>query len=100
MPTPARVDPCDVATGGADTERFESMLLTVGPTTVTDANPDGSSDYNVFEVGGCLRIDDALCSTCWLDQPAAGTAYDAIVGPLDWRYGDAKLVPRSAADLQ
>jgi hypothetical protein len=100
VPAPIAVDACDVGTDGPDAERFESMLVSVGPTTVSDANPDGGSDYNEFEVGGCLRVDDALCPTCWLDQPPVDTAYAEIVGPLDWRYGDRKLLPRSPADLQ
>jgi cytosine/adenosine deaminase-related metal-dependent hydrolase len=100
VPTPLLVDPCDVGTGGPDAERYESMLLEIGATTVTNDNPDGpSDDYNEFEVGGCLRVDDQLCPTCWTDQPALGTAYDSLVGPMTYSYGDTKLLPRTLDDM-
>ncbi|MEQ1565132.1 MAG: hypothetical protein ABMA64_05800 [Myxococcota bacterium] len=95
---PLQVDPCDVATSGPDAERYESMLIEVGPVSVTDAQPD-TSDFNEFVVDGCLRVDDFLCPTCWLDQPAVGTSYSALTGPLYYSFANTKLVPRTAADL-
>jgi hypothetical protein len=35
-----------------------------------------------------------------LDQPAAGTEYDAVTGVLGYTFGAWKLLPREAADLQ
>ena len=67
--------------------------------SVSNENPDGSSDYNEFEVDGCLRIDDGLCPTCYTDQPAAGTTYSSITGILTYTYGNFKILPRDAADM-
>jgi hypothetical protein len=100
VPDPIRVDPCDIATNGPDAERYESMLVEIGPTTVSDQNPDSPSDYREWEVGGCLRIDDALCADCWAVQPSEGTDFDAIVGPLNYGFGNTKILPRTPADLQ
>ncbi|MEZ4236318.1 MAG: thrombospondin type 3 repeat-containing protein [Myxococcota bacterium] len=102
LPVPPAIDvaACDVGTGGADAERYESMLVKVSGVTVTDANPDDPSDYNEFEVAGCLRVDDQLCPDCWADQPAVGTAFGSLTGPLTYGFGDSKLLPRTAADLQ
>jgi cytosine/adenosine deaminase-related metal-dependent hydrolase len=99
VPPPIVVDPCDVGTDGADAERYESMLIQVVGASVTDANPDAPSDYNEFEVGGCLRVDDLLCPTCWADQPAAGTVYATLTGPLTYSFSNTKLVPRDPGDL-
>jgi hypothetical protein len=99
VPAPIVADPCDVGSGGGDAERYESMLVQVASVSVTDANPDDPGDYNEFEVGGCLRVDDEVCPTCWLDQPAVGTTYSSITGPLTYTYGNSKLLPRTAADL-
>ena len=92
-------DVCSIGTNGADAEKYESMLLRVSNLTVTDANPDGSDDYNEFEVGGCLRIDDGLCPDCYADQPAVDTTYSSITGILTYTYGNFKLLPRDAADM-
>ena len=92
-------DPCDVGTNGGDAERYESMLVSVGPVTVTDENPDAPDDFNEFEVGGCLRIDDLLCEDCWVEQPGVDTNYSQIVGPMTYSFSERKLVPRTQADL-
>jgi cytosine/adenosine deaminase-related metal-dependent hydrolase len=99
LPAPIVAAPCDVGTGGADAERFESMLVSVANVSVSDTNPDAPSDYDEFEVDGCLRVDDLLCASCWLDQPANGTLYSSITGPLTYSFSNTKLVPRDAADL-
>ena len=92
-------DACSIGTDGADAEKYESMLLRVSNVTVTSSNPDGSDDYNEFEVGGCLRIDDGLCPDCYADQPAVDTTYSSITGILTYTYGNFKLLPRDAADM-
>jgi hypothetical protein len=99
VPAPIAATACDVGTGGADAERYESMLVEVSGVSVTDTNPDAPSDFDEFEVDGCLRVDDFLCASCWLDQPANGTNYSSITGPLYYSFSNTKLVPRDAADL-
>ncbi|MBX2798150.1 MAG: thrombospondin type 3 repeat-containing protein [Myxococcales bacterium] len=99
-PAPIAVaDPCTVGTGGVDAERYESMLVTVSKVEVTDANPDAPSDFNEFEVAGCLRVDDLLCATCWTDQPAVGFSYASITGPLAYTFANTKVAPRSPKDF-
>ncbi len=91
---------CTIGTGGEDAERYESMLVEVNDLIVSNDNPDGpDSDYNEFEVQGCLRIDDLLCESCWSDQPAKGDEIDAITGPLVYTYSNSKVVPREEADI-
>ena len=97
VPDPIPVDACDVATGGADAERYESMLLVVSDVSVTNANPDDPSDYDEFEVAGCLRVDDFLYDA--LDQPVEGTDYTSITGVLNYSFSNFKLAPRDAEDL-
>lgn len=96
-PDPIVVDACDVGTGGVSAEAYESMLIAVEDVSVTNANPDDPSDYDEFEVGGCLRVNDSIYSA--LDQPAAGTHYSRIDGVLNYTYSNTKIEPRSAADL-
>ncbi len=97
-PDPLEVSPCDIATDGVTAEAYESMLLRIRDTTVTLVNPDDPSDYDEFEVGGCLRIDDFLYDA--LDQPALGTAYAQITGLLSYGYDNTKLGPRDGTDLE
>lgn len=102
LPDPVEVgDPCAIATGGADAERYESMLVKVGAVSVSDANPDTPSDYNEFEVGGCLRIDDLLwpSGSTWLDR-TVGTSYGSITGILNYNYDNFKIEPRDSDDVE
>ncbi len=105
MPTPITVSACDIATGGADGERYESMLMRVEGVTVTSANPDGSSDYGELEVEGCLRVDDQLFEGLTEpDETGAsyrdlGRSYSFIQGVLGFGYSNFKLEPRDVDDL-
>ena len=96
VPDPIEVDPCDVATGGARAEPLEGMLVVVRDVALTDANPDGTADYDEFEVGGCLRVDDFLWDA--LDQPASG-AWSSITGVALYSFDNAKIAPRAASDM-
>jgi predicted extracellular nuclease len=99
VPAPVAItDPCAIGTGGADAERFESMLVTVNGVTITSANPDGAGDYMEFEVAGCLRVDDDLYSGSSATR-TVGTAFTSITGVLSYTFSNNKLLPRSAADM-
>ena len=90
----------DVCAAVADGEPLENMYVKVENVAVTNQNADGpDDDYNEFEVGGCLRIDDQMCPDCWADQPAVGTSYSEITGVFTYTFGNYKLLPASAADL-
>ncbi len=97
VPSPIAVSACDVGTGGSLAEVYESMLVRVSGVSVTTANPDDPSDYDEFEVEGCLRIDDYVYAD--LDQPALGTDYTSITGVAMYSFSNNKIVPRDAADL-
>jgi cytosine/adenosine deaminase-related metal-dependent hydrolase len=106
LPDPVVVSACDIATGGADGERYESMLVRVESVTVTSSNPDGSSDYGELEVEGCLRVDDQIFDglaepdeTGWSYRDL-GQVYTFIQGPLHYGYSNFKLEPRRAEDLE
>jgi hypothetical protein len=97
----------DICAAVADGEPLENMYVRVEGVEVTNSNPDSptgdpndsSNDYNEFEVGGCLRIDDQMCSDCWTEQPAMGTSYSEITGVFTYTFGNYKLLPTSQSDL-
>ena len=90
----------DICAAVADGEPLENMYVRVENVDVTNDNADGpDADYNEFEVGGCLRIDDQMCPDCWADQPAVGTAYSSITGVFTYTFGNYKLLPTSLDDL-
>lgn len=97
VPAPLSVDACDIGTGGSKAEPHESMLVEVVDVSVTNENPDGESDYGEMEVDGCLRVDDKLYDG--FDR-TKGTEYDSITGILDYNFGDFKLIPRDASDVE
>ena len=80
---------------------YESVLARVENVGVTDnmpmAGPGDSMPLNEFVVGGSLRVNDLLFLVS--PFPSVGTQYTSITGILDFRNGNQKLEPRSAADL-
>ena len=93
---PVDVNACDVGTGGASMEPYESVLVRTGAVSVTSENPDDpKGDYGEFEVEGCLRVDDLFIE----ENPAMGTTFSSVTGPMYYSYDNAKIAPRTAADL-
>ena len=103
---PVDVSACDVATDGAAAEKYEGMLLNItdsnGSSTidVTISNVEPDEDYGEFQVEGCLRVDDGLCTTCWTDYPEVGTVYNQLIGILNYTYSNHKLQPRQPSDME
>ena len=94
--TPVAINACDAGTGGSMMEQYESVLVTTAAVTVSSENPDGpDNDYGEFEVEGCLRVDDLFIE----ENPAMGTTFTSITGPMYYAYDNAKIAPRTAADL-
>ncbi|HVI01513.1 MAG TPA: thrombospondin type 3 repeat-containing protein, partial [Enhygromyxa sp.] len=95
---PLLVDSADIATGGVHAEEYEAMLLQVDGVAITTVNADAPDDFDEFVVTGNLRINDFnfadLDNTCPI-----GTAFESIVGTLDYGFDNTKLEPRDAADL-
>ena len=76
------------------------MFVRIQNVEVTNDNADGpDDDYNEFEVAGCMRIDDQMCTECWEDQPAVGTAYTEITGVLSYTFGNYKILPTGVSNL-
>lgn len=94
----AIADPSTIATGGAQAEGYESMLVSISTVAVTVMNADGAQDFDEFAVTGNLRIDDLLYTA--LDNTyAVGTPFAKIVGVHGFSFANYKLSPRSAADI-
>jgi hypothetical protein len=83
----------------SDAEALESVLVVAQDCVVADANPDSPEDYDEFSLAGGLRVDDAVFTE--LDNVyATGTRFASINGLLGFSFGEYKLWPRSAIDLQ
>jgi len=95
---PAPVAAAAVATGGAEAEAYEGVLVRVTDVTVTNANPDGpASDFGEFVVTGDLRVDDELFVIT--PDPVVGDGFSALTGVLTFGFSNVKLEPRDAADV-
>ncbi|MFV8752413.1 amidohydrolase family protein [Nannocystaceae bacterium ST9] len=100
LPFAAKILPAaEVATGGAQAEPHESMLIRVEDVSITAQNADqGMGDYDEFVVTGNLRIDDALFAGLGNDCPV-GSLFADVYGVLGFSFSNFKLLPRSAADF-
>ncbi len=92
-------DPAAIATDGAMTEQYESVLVQVENVTVTVANPDDPEQFNEFVVTGDLRIDDIFFAIDDWVAPAVGTSFASITGALTYGFSNFKLEPRDPSDL-
>ena len=112
---PIVVPAADIATGGARAEELKCMLVeindggTAGSLAITDAIPDGATNkFYEFVVSGGLRIDDTIfvrygTATNGPYPPPPyvnGKTFTKVVGIEGFSFANAKLWPRSAADLQ
>ena len=89
--------PADIATGGAEAEAHESMLLRVENVAITSVNPD-DMDYDEFEVDG-LRVDDLFFEP--LDNMCVlGSAFVSVTGVLSESFSNFKISPRGAEDFE
>jgi hypothetical protein len=100
---PKVIDPTQIATGGAQAEGLESMLLEVDNVSITNLNPDAPSDFDEFAVTANLRVDDQVHDNVknkGLDNICAvGSMFTKLVGPLNYSFSNTKLEPRTDADI-
>jgi hypothetical protein len=97
-PVPLAVAVADIGDGGPLAVAYDSMLISVSETSVTDTNPDAPSDYDETGLDGALRLDDLLSPE--LDNLfAPGTRFSNVTGILGRSFEHQKLYPRDAADL-
>lgn len=87
----------------ATAEPFESMLVSIGASTIIAQNADTPpADFDEFTVANAgmnpLRINDqffaAIDNTC-----AAGSTFTSITGVMDYSFSFYKLEPRDEADI-
>ena len=98
-PAPEIVDAAMIATNGAMSEQYESVLVQVEDVMVTDENPDAPEEFGEFAVTGGLRIDDQFFSMADWEKPTVGQGYASITGLLVFDFDNFKLEPRDDADL-
>jgi cytosine/adenosine deaminase-related metal-dependent hydrolase len=100
------VDPSDIKTGGPHALSYQSMLLVFTSPSITNDQPDGTSQFWEFIVNGASRVDDTMY--LHYGQPASpypaagftnGTQFKSIFGVLGFSFSDSKLWPRDAADI-
>jgi cytosine/adenosine deaminase-related metal-dependent hydrolase len=101
------------AGSGASAEPYEGLLVQVdGPLTITNDNPDTGPFFEIVLTGN-VRIDDliftrfgtpATCTPSPCPYPAVGftngTVFPKLVGIVGYSFGNRKIYPRTAADLQ
>ena len=86
-----------IATGGPLAEALEAVLVRVETVVVTNTKPDCPHEFGEFMVTGKLRIDDMGN----LDyEPDVGDELGHVTGPLNYAFGNFKLVPRNDDDIQ
>ena len=90
-------DPVDVtvATLAADSEPYESVVISVASVTVTD--PDAG--FGEWVVDDTLYIDDLIYDFTDENNLKEGDTFGSITAPLYYSYGAYKLVPRDADDF-
>jgi len=104
LPAPAVVDPELVATGGAEQEAWEGVLVAVEDVVSTEAPvlDANGNDYGYFRVntagraGGGLIVGNSMRHG-YVRVP--GDAFTRIVGVMDYSYEEARIEPRAAADI-
>lgn len=100
---PILLDPATLATGKANAEPFESMLVRVGPVSITKVNADAPDDYDEFEITGNLRVDDQITDAVkdmGLNNACPiGTKFDDLIGIVGFSFANSKLQPRAKADI-
>lgn len=93
---PIEVATGDIGTGAAEAEAYEGVLLKVGQSEIT--NPDaGYGQWLIDDGSGEVMIDDAA------EFYFNAANYDSVlslVGVLEYSYGDHKLLPRLAYDIE
>jgi len=117
LPNPVVVNPSAIYTGAADADsridELMGVLIRVENVQTVNTNPD-SPDDNDFEEwsvwaqgesppseGEGLRVDSLFFDVSNNDpSPDSAIDYDSIEGPLYWSFGNSKLLPRDADDIQ
>ena len=103
-PTPVTVTTGEVATGGANAEAYESVLIQVQNVTVTDPFPDAPRNFGEFVVddgSGGVRVDDySMAFEGNIDSTfKQGDTIGKLIALGYYSFGNYKLIPRDTNDV-
>ncbi|MBM4321142.1 MAG: lamin tail domain-containing protein [Deltaproteobacteria bacterium] len=90
-------EPAEVATDAPLAEPLQGNLLRIEDARVATTKPDCPNDFGEFMITGRLRIDD-LAGVDYVPLP--GDHIISVTGVLNYAFGNTKLEPRNAEDLQ
>jgi len=82
------------SSASANSEAFEGCLVKVLGAVCNDPNP-GFGEWVINDGSGDINVDDLLYD---YPNPNLNTVYD-IVGVIDFNFGNFKLLPRNASDI-
>ena len=102
LPEPEALQVVDLVTDNTEAEQWEGVLVSVTSVTISDANPDGDNDYGEFVLAGGLRVDDYIFDDLEsgdLFPRQVGTTFNRITGIAHESFGNKKLLPRDASDI-
>jgi predicted extracellular nuclease len=95
VPAPVVVAAADVAAGGPKQEAFESVLVTVEGVQVAAVN----DMFGEYELTDGLFVDDLFFAKADWVLPKVGDTFMSLTGPLAFSFMEAKLSPRTGADI-
>ncbi|MGE0870509.1 MAG: thrombospondin type 3 repeat-containing protein [Kofleriaceae bacterium] len=97
LPAPVATTYAEIKTGGPKAAAYESVIVSLGPASISAVNPM-YGEVTLTDAGGNqLVVDDFLYTP--VPAPAIGQSYSAVKGILTLRQMASKLEPRGAADL-
>ncbi|MDC0675594.1 hypothetical protein [Nannocystis radixulma] len=94
-PAPEIVDAADVTAGGPLQEQYEGVLVTVENVTVAAVN----AMFGEYELTDGLFVDDLFFAKADWVLPMVADTFTSLTGPLAFSFDEAKLSPRSTADI-
>lgn len=87
-------DPADIATNGKLAKQYAGVLVKVENVEVAS-----SDSHGIVLKDSTLLVENEIYNFLDPSPPAAGTKYQAIVGPLHYSYSNYKILPRGAEDM-
>jgi hypothetical protein len=93
---PTVVTSGEIATGGVNAEAYEGVLVQVVDAEIAD--PDlGYGEWSIDDGSGACRVDDAAD---YFFNPESHDSVKYVIGPLNYSFGDTKIIPRLAMDIR
>jgi hypothetical protein len=117
LPAPVVVTATQINTDSATHENYEGVYVRIDNVQITDAVFPGTDglDHGDFQVAPASSLTDKLVvgwqfkypfscpptagTPCPTDQRVVGVGFISITGVMDWSFSNARIQPRSDADL-